>query len=185
MTQKTLVIILIASVVINLAAVLTFGLYWWDERGPKRGFPPRQMGEKRDWRASRLQERLNLSEEQIRAIDARSEEMRSKTSPLRERLSEKRRDLTALLGEPELDRAKADAILKEISTMQTELEVLAFNNLREIKKILKPEQQERFLELYERKLRMYQGLRERRPERRMGDSRKQRREGGESRRDSK
>lgn len=185
MTQKILLIVLIASVMINLAAVVTFGFYWWDERGPKRGLPPRQMGERREGRASRLRERLNLSEEQIRAIDARSEEMRSKTSALRERLSEKRKDLTALLGEPELDRAKADAIFKEIATLQTELEVLAFENLREIKKILKPEQQERFLELYERRLRMYQGLRERRPERRMGDRRKHRKEGGESRRDSR
>lgn len=153
MTRKILVIVLVASVVINLAAVLTFGFYWWGERGPRRGFPPRPKGERPGRGASLLQERLNLTEEQIRSIDANSEEMRSKTSALRERLSEKRKDLTALLGQPELDRGKADAILEEISTMQTELEVLAFENLREIGKILTPGQMGQFLELYERRLR--------------------------------
>jgi len=185
MILKILVVVLIVSVVINLAAVLTFGFYWWNEGGPKRGIPPRGMEEGPDWRASRLGHRLNLTEEQIKTMDAGREEMRSKTSALRGKLSEKRKELTALLRESELDRARADALFEEIATLQTELEVLAFEKLRDISKILTPEQREQFLELYERRLRMRPGSREGRPERRMEDRRGRGREGGKMRRDDR
>lgn len=185
MILKILVVVLIVSVVINLAAVLTFGFYWWNEGSPKRDVSQRGMAEGPDWRASRLGHRLNLTDEQIKAMDAGREEMRSKTSSLQRKLSEKRKELTALLREPELDRARADALFKEIATLQTELEVLAFEKLREVSKILTPEQREQFLELYERRLRMRPGSREGRLPRGMGERRGRGRERGKMRRDDR
>jgi Spy/CpxP family protein refolding chaperone len=176
MSKKLLVIALIISAAINLAAVITFGYYWWEARSFRRGIPSMRAAEGPDWRGSPLRHRLNLTQEQIEAINAKHEEMRSKMLPLMDELFMKRKELMALLREAELDRARVDALLEEIASLQAKVDLQVFENLYQIRDTLTPEQQRQFFMLYERQLfpmgmGMRPPFREEHPERMMNDER--------------
>ena len=152
MSKRALIIILVISVAINLAAILTFGYHWWETWSYRREITSRGIDRRRDLRGSLLRHRLNLTEEQIDAINAVHEEMRSKMLSLRGKLFTKREELIALLGETEPNKARADSLIKEIASLQAEVEARVFENLYQMRDILTPEQQKQFLQLYERRL---------------------------------
>lgn len=175
MSKRSLIIILVISVAINLAAILTFGYHWWEARSYKREITSRWIDRGRDLRGSLLRHRLNLTEEQTDAINAMHEEMRPKMVSLREKLFIKREKLIALLRETGPNKARADTLLGDIASLQTELEAQVFEHLCRMKDMLTPEQQKQFLQLYERKSHPG-GMRlsplEERPERRIQDRRR-------------
>jgi Spy/CpxP family protein refolding chaperone len=140
MSKKFLIIVLAISVTINLVAVFTLGYYWWEVRSHKKGVMPLWMGRGHDWHESPLKQKLDLTEEQIEALNKNQEEMRSKMLPYREKLFEKRKELMELLREPEPNKTRADSLFKEIVTLQTELEARVFDNLWSVRSILSPEQ---------------------------------------------
>ena len=178
MSKRSLIIILVISVAINLAAILTFGYHWWEARSYKREITSRRIDRRRDLRGSLLRHRLNLTEGQMDAINAMHEEMRPKMLSLREKLFTKREELIALLRETKPNKARADSLVKEIASLQAEVEARVFENLCQMRDILTPEQQKQFLQLCERRLHPG-GMRplppEKRPERRMQDRRRQER----------
>jgi len=140
MSKKFLVIVLIVSVTINLVAVFTLGYYWWEISSHKRGFMPRLIERTHDWRKSPLRHELNLTEEQIEALNKNQEEMRSQMLPFRQELFAKRKELVKLLEETAPNRQKADSLFKEIVSLQMKLESHVFDNLWRITSILAPEQ---------------------------------------------
>ncbi len=175
MSKRSLIIVLVISVAINLAAILTFGYHWREGRSYKRDITLRRIDKGRDLRGSLLRQKLNLTEEQMDAINAMHEEMRPKILSLRKKMFTKREELMALLREAEPNKARADSLVKEIASLQAEVEARVFENLCQMRDILTPEQQKQFLQLYERRLHP-EGMRplppEKRPERRMQDRRR-------------
>ena len=173
MSKRFLIIAFIISVAINLAAVLTFGYYWWEERSFRRGIASRWVSKGPDWRGSPLRNRLNLTQEQIEAINARHEEMRSRMLPLMDKLFMKRKELMALLRETELDKARVNTLVREIASLQTNVDSKVFENLCQIRDILTPEQQKQFFMLFEERQLFPMGMRrppwEEHPEQRMKD----------------
>ncbi len=149
MSKRFLVVLLIISVVINLAAVFTFGYYWWEERGSRRSFASRWPGRGPGWRGSHLIDKLSLTEEQIEVIDRRHEEMRSEMALLMTELFKKRKELMMLLREAEPDKARAGTLLRKIASLQTKVDSHVFESLCEMKDILTPLQKEQFLILLE------------------------------------
>lgn len=184
MSKRSLIIILVISVAINLAAILTFGYHWWERRSCKREITSRWIDKGRDLRRSLLRQRLNLTEEQMEAINALHEEMRPKMLSLKEKLFTKREKLISLLRETEPNKARADSLIKEIASLQAEAEAQFFENLCQMRDVLTPEQQKQFLQLYERRLHprgMHLPSLEERPEQGMQDRRRPgREEGGHS-----
>jgi Spy/CpxP family protein refolding chaperone len=140
MSKKFLIIVLAISVTINLVAVFTLGYYWWEIRSHERGMMPHWMGRGHDWHESPLRHKLNLTEEQIEALNKNQEEMRTKMLPYREELFEKRKALMELLRDTEPNKALADSLFKEIVNLQIELEARVFDNLWYVRSILTPEQ---------------------------------------------
>ncbi len=147
MTKKTLVIILIVSLCINLVAIFTLGYYWMEVHRHERGIMPPGIAKGHDWRRSHLREKLDLTEEQVEALNETQEELRSKIHPLMKELFSKREGLLSLLRESEYDSERADNMIREIVSMQVEIESHIFENLRHMKNILSQEQQERFFEM--------------------------------------
>jgi Spy/CpxP family protein refolding chaperone len=139
-SKKLLIVVLAVSVTINLVAVFTLGYYWWEIRSHKRDFGPPWMERGHDWRESPLKDKLDLTKEQIEAMNKVQQDLRTKTSPYREKLTLKRKEVMDLLKETEPNKAKADSLFKEIVGLQIELETHVFENLWQMRSILTPEQ---------------------------------------------
>lgn len=149
MSKRVLLIVVIISVTINLAAVLTFSYYRLQERSFRREMTSRRIAEGDRRKRRFLQHELNLTEEQIEAVDSKHQEMTSNMARLRHELLVKRRELMSLLRETELDKARAGILLREIASLQTEVDSQVFENLSQMKDILTPEQQRQFFMLLE------------------------------------
>jgi len=153
MSRKLLIIILLISVAINLAAVFTIGFYWREVRSHKRDIQPRWMERIQNWHESPLRRELNLTDEQLKTLSTNQQEMRQKMLPYRQELFAKRKELMELLKETEPNKAQADSLFKEIVALQMELEAHVFENLWRVRSMLTPEQRERlealFHELFE------------------------------------
>jgi len=152
--SKTLILLLVFSLAVNLAAVITFSYYWWSEENPTEG-----QGRGRGWtardpdmRSDLLRRRLELTEEQAEAVGREREMMMKQMLSIRRQSSEKRRELMGLLEAQELDRGKADSLLEEIAALQVDIEKLTFEHLAKMRELLTPEQQRHLLQMLERRL---------------------------------
>ncbi len=148
MSRKLLIIILLISVAINLAAVFTIGFYWQEVRSHKRDIQPPWIERIQDWHESPLRRELNLTEEQLEALNKNQQEMRQKMLPYRQELFTKRKELMELLKEPELNKERADSLFREVVSLQMELEAHIFDHLWHVRSMLTPTQRERLEVLF-------------------------------------
>jgi Spy/CpxP family protein refolding chaperone len=150
--SKTLVLLLVVSLAVNLAAVVTFSYYWWSE-DRSAGRSGRALASRgSDVRPDLLRRRLQLTEEQLGAVGREREEMMRQMMSIRRQSSNKRRELMELLEEAELDRGRADSLLEEIAALQVRIERLTFEHLAKMRQLLTPQQQEHLLRMLERRL---------------------------------
>ncbi len=140
MKQKILIIALVLSVALNVGALVTFAY-----RKATRPEPPRPP--------CPLSQELDLTDEQRDKVRARREKAFEEMEPLRRELHEKRREVLALLKEEEVDVARRDRLFAEIADLQMRMELLTFDNMRETRDLLRPEQRERFMGLVEERFR--------------------------------
>jgi Spy/CpxP family protein refolding chaperone len=140
MKQKVLVIALVASVALNVGALVAFA--YRRATLPRPPEPPERMAEE-----------LGLTEEQRDAMREQHEKAVKEMEPLRRELHRKRGEVLELLKEPEVDAAKRDRLFAEIAALQMKLELSAFENMCQTKDILAPEQQERFISHVEERFR--------------------------------
>ena len=140
MKQKILIIALVASVALNVGALATFAYRSAVKR--EAPGPPRPLARE-----------LGLTDEQRDTMRARREKTFDEMKPLRKQLHAKRGDVLALLKEPEVDAARRDRLFAEIARLQMQLELKAFENMCEMKRMLRPEQRERFVKHVEERFR--------------------------------
>ena len=139
MDKKALVIVLVISVIINLATVFTFGYFWMTRNRLGEG-PVREPHMARDWRDARIVRELCLSRDQMVALRKANEDLRTAMQPLREELFEKRRELMSLLRTAEPDRDRAKALIKEIGELQVNHDMQIFERLLAMRDVLDPDQ---------------------------------------------
>lgn len=147
MKTKIVIIILIISIGINVGFVAS---YVYQQLTVKR-FEARETS-KRGWRRGGLRHKLNLGENQLKAIEAMQEKASLKMQAARETLKIKREDLTSLLKKPQLDKARLQALTKEIANLQAEIELVLSENIWQMKEVLTPEQQQQFFKLFNGRL---------------------------------
>lgn len=152
MMSKTLILLLIVSLAVNLAAALTFGYYWWSEKHNTRETVGRWGMDKPDVKPDILRRRLDLSKEQVERIEKERRALASEMRSLRLESSRARRELMALLEDEDIDRGRADSLLSEVASLQAEIERKVFEHLAEMKGVLTPEQREHLLHLLQRRL---------------------------------
>ena len=140
MRQTLLIIALDVSVALNVGALVTFAY-----RRATMPKPPEPPG--------RLAEELGLTDEQREMMRGQREKSCREMEPLRREMDRKRSEVLVLLEKPEVDVARRDQLFAEIAELQMRMELLAFENMRETRDILRPEQRERFLELVEERFR--------------------------------
>ncbi|MFB0509409.1 MAG: Spy/CpxP family protein refolding chaperone [bacterium] len=147
MKTKIVIIILVISLGINVGFVAS---YVYQQLTVKR-FEERDIA-KRSWRRGGLRRKLNLGENQLKAIEAMQEKASLKMQAVRETLKIKREDLTGLLKKPQLDKSRLQTLIKEIANLQAEIELVLSENIWQVKEVLTPEQQQQFFKLFNGRL---------------------------------
>ena len=154
MKSKWIIVLLIFSLAVNMAAVVTIGIQWsrhFTRHHPLHEEPPFSARHR-----EMLRRRLDLTDDQFRAVqdvhDGFADEMEAKHNVLRE----KRAALFELLRAPDPDRERIDSLLVEISVHQADIERNVVDNLLELKDVLTPAQREKLLSLIDHK---FQGFR--------------------------
>jgi len=147
MKRRLLIFGLTLSVAINVGVLGSAGYRWLKISCEER---PHQEGEHSPM--SFLGKELSLSQSQAREMESLRKALEPKMEEIREELRDKRVQLVNLLMEAEADLEKINIQLKEIESLQTELQKLVIDHLLQEKKILSPEQQKKFFSIISKRL---------------------------------
>ena len=141
MRSKWLVLILILSLAINSAVLATVGYHYYVNASTPSSAPcPMSPGD------SHLYQSLGLSKVQLSKMEPLAQEFHARLAELGARMEEKKETLTDLL-QKDSDPARIENLRKEMAGIQDEIQKEVIVHIMESKKILDPEQQQRFFDL--------------------------------------
>jgi Spy/CpxP family protein refolding chaperone len=148
MKNKWLILILIFSVAVNVAALFTIGVQWsrhfWRQHPLAK--PPFS-----EQHRELLRRKLNLTEDQYQQVKEAHDAFNAEMETMHSSLRAKREALFRQLRAPDPDLAEIDTLLVEMATLQADIERKVVDNLLSMKNVLTPEQRERFLSLIDRR----------------------------------
>ena len=148
MRTKWLIIALVFSVVVNVAAVGTIGYHWWKVHSAEPPLPPSPPPEAM---LRPLRRPLNLTPDQMQKMGAQRRRISEEVRGIRKDLFESRARLMELLRSPDPDSMAVEEILQEIASAQVALERKVIHNIFRMKRTLTPEQREKLLKMMERR----------------------------------
>ncbi|UCE19850.1 MAG: periplasmic heavy metal sensor [Gemmatimonadota bacterium] len=149
MRNRWLIVVLIFSVAVNVAALVTIGIQWsrhFTRHHPLLSEPPFSERHR-----ELLRRKLNLTEVQYQQVKEAHDKFNVEMETMHSSLRAKRKALFHQLRAPDPDRAQIDTLLVEIATLQADIERKVVDNLLSMKNVLTPEQRERFLSLIDRR----------------------------------
>jgi len=146
MKEKLIIFLLIFSLTINVAALITMGYFWGrGEGGGEAVF--RRSGE-----SPRLGSRLSLDKVQQRKMRGMRGSLFEGIKPVRDELEAKREDLVNLLTTKEPDRIVIDQKIGEINSLQSQIQHAVIDTLLREKEFLNPMQQKEYFDVISRRL---------------------------------
>jgi Spy/CpxP family protein refolding chaperone len=141
MRSKWLILILILSLAINLAVLATVGYHYYRNVSTAPSAPcPMSPGD------SHLYQSLGLSNVQLAKMEPLAQSFHGRLAELGARMEEKKETLTNLL-QKDSDPASIENLRKEMAGIQDEIQKEVIIHIMESKKILDPNQQQRFFDL--------------------------------------
>ena len=145
MREKLIIFLLVFSLTVNVAALITMGYFWGtdyrsEETVFRRGEPPR-LGRELSLDNGQRGKMRGLRRSLLREID-----------PIRDELMTKREELVNLLTIEELDRNAIDKKLSEINGLQSQIQHTVIDHLLREKEFLTPRQQKQYFDLISKKL---------------------------------
>jgi Spy/CpxP family protein refolding chaperone len=143
MSKKAIIVILIISVAINLATVITFVYFWTSRSRVEAPIGPRPPERFPEWHGGPLEKKLKLNKQQLERIRQVNEEIRVKAQPIHEELFKKRHELMSLIQDKDPDKEKIDALIQDIAMLQAAHDKEICIGLLKIKEVLKPEQRKK------------------------------------------
>ncbi|MBW7956755.1 MAG: periplasmic heavy metal sensor [Deltaproteobacteria bacterium] len=144
MGSKLLKPVLFISILFNITILGAAGFFYLKECGTSLG--------KAEKRHEAVTEKLKLTPEQKSLFKEEDKKFRASIQAAHGELAEKRRHIFRLLKEEEPDRASINASLAEIGRVQGVIEAKAIEHMLREKAVLNREQQERYLELLEKRM---------------------------------
>lgn len=150
MKSKWLIIVLVFSVAVNAAALITIGYQWskqWWKHHPLSK-PPFS-----EFHREMLRRKLDMTEEQYRKVKVAHDKFDKEMETMQSSLRAKREALFHQLRAHDPDRAEIDTLLVEIAALQADLERRVVDNLLEMKDVLTPEQRKKLLSLIDHRFR--------------------------------
>ena len=146
MKEKLIIFLLIFSLTINVAALVTMGYFWGRGEGGGEAIFERS-GE-----SPRLGSRLSLDKVQQRKMRGMRGSLLKGIKPIRDELEAKREDLVNLLTLEEPDRSAIDEKIVEINSLQSQVQHAVIDSLLREKEFLNPEQQKEYFDVISRRL---------------------------------
>ena len=141
MRSKWLTFILILSLAVNAAALATMGYYYYVNASTPSSAPcPMSPGD------SHLYQSLGLSKVQLSKMEPLAQKFHARLAELGALMEEKKETLTDLL-QKDSDPARIENLRKEMAGIQDEIQKEVITHITELKKILDPQQQQRFFDL--------------------------------------
>jgi len=141
MRSKWLTFILILSLAVNAAVLATMGYHYYFSASTKTLAPcPMSPGD------SHLYQSLGLSKVQLSKMEPLAQKFHARLAELGVLMEEKKETLTDLL-QKDSDPASIEALRKEMAGIQDEIQKEVITHITELKKILDPQQQQRFFDL--------------------------------------
>ena len=141
MRSKWLILILILSLAINSAVLATVGYHYYCNASTAPSAPcPMSPGD------SHLYQSLGLSNLQLSKMEPLAQKFHARLAELGVRMEEKKETLTNLL-QKDSDPASIENLRKEMAGIQDEIQKEVIIHIMESKKILDPNQQQRFFDL--------------------------------------
>ena len=146
MKEKLITFLLIFSLTVNVAALITMGFLWG------KGERSRETVSRRMSESPRLGSRLSLDKRQWGKMHSMRESLMKEIEPVRDELEAKREDLVNLLTLEEPDRSAIDKKIVEIDAFQSQIQRAVIDNLLREKEFLNPEQQKQYFDVISRSL---------------------------------
>lgn len=135
MKSKILAALLFVSLALNVGVIGTVG-YHWLHHGMRPKNPAGFI--------HHMKKVLRLSDEQVAAMEKDRAQMETDTAAVRQQLESKRRELFTLVDSQDAYTPQIDQLIGGISTLQMEMEKNAIRHSFVTKKILTPEQRQKF-----------------------------------------
>jgi len=141
MKSKWLTIVLVLSLAINAGVLATMGYHYYVNASTPSTAPcPMSPGD------SHLYQSLGLSNAQLAKIDPLAQKFHGRLAELGSAMEEKKELLVTLL-QTNSNPVKIENLRKEIAGLQDEIQKEVITHITELKKILDPDQQQRFFNL--------------------------------------
>ena len=108
---------------------------------------------RKEWQVKRAKmfKELGITEEQRQALKAHKESHRGAMNALREQIKEKHKAFRQSLEDPNVDESTISAVNNEIKTLTNSLSDNRLNGVLEVRKILTPEQFQKFNKMHKKK----------------------------------
>lgn len=143
MNKNIILIILIVSVAVNLATVITFAYFWTSKPRAERLIGPRYPDRFPQKNIDHLAKKLDLLPQQLEELKKVQEEIQMSVRPVREEMHKKRHELMSMVHDQDLDEEKVKQLITQIAALQAEHDTRIFTGMMKIKEILTSEQQEK------------------------------------------
>ena len=144
MKNRIWIILLVVSLGVNIG----FLLHWaWP-----RIAAGRTAAAFSGWHAGPMRQHLGLSSDQARRMESDRRQVLAQAKPLQDALRQKRRELFMLLKKPDVAAADLDAVLGEISRLQTGLEKMFILHSLKARSVFSPAQLRKYEDYLERGL---------------------------------
>ncbi len=141
MKSKWLTVVLVLSLAINAGVLATMGYSYYRSNSLTPSTPcPMSPAD------SHLYQSLGLSKTQLTKMDRLAEKFHRRLAELGAAMEEKKEVLVTLL-QNNSDPAKIENLRKEMAGIQDEVQREVITHITELKKILDPDQQQRFFNL--------------------------------------
>lgn len=148
MRNKWIIILLIFSLAVNMAALATMAVQW-SKRPERRG--PLSRPPFSENHREMLRRKLDLSDDQYRKVGQAHDQFAEGMDSLQAALRGKREELFRQLDTQEPDRGQIEALLGEIAVLQADQERMVVDNLLTMREVLTPEQREKLHSLLGRR----------------------------------
>ena len=141
MRSKWLTLILILSLAVNAGVLASMGYHYYVNASDRSSAPcPMSPGD------SHLYQSLGLSKAQLEKMDPLAQKFHGRLAELGAAMGEKKEVLVTLLRNNS-DPVKIENLRKEMAGIQDEIQKEVITHITELKKILDPDQQQRFFDL--------------------------------------
>ena len=145
MKRKILFFILLFIFVINISSLATMAYYRYCRHDNKVSLIDSE-------KCANIHQLLELTSVQNSQVKEKIHILEKKITPIKSKIKENQVLLISLLKEDKPDADKIDEVLNSIGSQQKEIQKMVIENILEWKKVLNPEQEDKFLEIIFQKL---------------------------------